>query len=74
LVRILELGKSLTVDDAPIKFERPDWSNYRWPDSSIVSAKLWKIADQDVAVWRPSITPSGEAAAIIQFFKDWVPM
>jgi Tfp pilus assembly protein PilF len=75
LLKILELGMGLKEDDLPIQLDdHPDWTGYRWPDSSIVSAKLWKIASEEVAVWRPSITPSGDAAAIISKFKDWIPM
>jgi hypothetical protein len=75
LLKILELGRGLKENDLPIQLDNhPDWTGYRWPDSSIVSAKLWKIASEEVAVWRPSITPSGDAAAIINYFKDWIPM
>jgi hypothetical protein len=74
LIKILELGRQLTVDDAPIEFNNSDWSDYRWKRSGIISAKLWRIASEDVAVWRPSITPSGDAAATINLFKDWNPM
>lgn len=73
LLRVLEIGKTLTVDHRPIPLDVPDRSNYRWPESSIVSAKMWKIAKDEVTVWRPSLTPSGEAAALIQNFKDWEP-
>ena len=74
LVTTLELSQRLTVDDAPVAFEPPDRAHYRWKDSRIVSAKLWKIAEEDVAVWRPSITPTGEHGAVISRFKDWVPL
>ncbi|MBI2472130.1 MAG: tetratricopeptide repeat protein [Planctomycetes bacterium] len=74
LLKVLELGRRSTVDDAPIEFNNPDWSRYCWKDSSIVSAKLWKISNEDVAVWRPSITPSGGTAAVINIFKEWNPI
>jgi tetratricopeptide (TPR) repeat protein len=74
LLKTLDLSLRLTVDDAPAAFEPPDRTRYRWKDSSIVAAKLWKIGESDIAVWRPSITPSGEHGAVINRFKDWVPL
>ena len=70
----LERGQELDMDNMPIEYNNPDWNNYMWEDSSIVSTKLWKISENDVFVLRPSFTDSGDHAGQFIRWKDWDPM
>lgn len=74
LARILELGGQLPAETAPITMGRPDWRAYRWPNSEIVSATLWKSSGTPILVWRPSLTDTGKHAAILSRFLDWEPV
>jgi Tfp pilus assembly protein PilF len=72
LVNVLNLSVGALSGHGPKGSGKPSWETHPWQDSAIVEAKMWRISGENAIVWRPSLLPSGDAAAIINHFREWV--
>ncbi len=71
LVAHLKASAAQPMDAGPLTLDDALWTKHIWPGSALNEATFWRITDRHVTVWRPSLTPSGDAAAAINNFLEW---